>query len=164
MDHLKSAHCWHACDTPSGPPITKHRSRPSDCQSDNRDASAWLVNCVPLSSSKMTCSSVLIRASICSPSASIASCALLFFDRRAAAIQSMRNFHSRGNLPEYLPKASSTQVGCRSPTATSRMCTSGSLTVGRGQVFGRSERPEFLQIIKLAHFRQHDVNERILQI
>ncbi len=148
-----SARCWHARETPSGPPITKHRSRPSDCQSDNRDASAWLVNCDPLSSSRMTCSFALIRASICSPSATVASCALLFFERRAAAMRSMRNFHSRGNRPEYTSKPSSTQDGWRSPTATSRICTSAPLAVGRGQFFGRTQRPEFLQIIKITHFR-----------
>jgi len=40
----------------------------------------------------------------------------------------------------------------------------GMLVLARGLAARRTQRPEFLQVVELSHFRQHDVDERILQV
>ena len=67
-DHTQSARRRHASSTPSGPPKTKLRSRPSLCQAESRAASAWLVSSVPRSSSRTTWSLAVSLASNSAPS------------------------------------------------------------------------------------------------
>ena len=86
-------------ETPSGPPMMKHRSRPSVCQSDSFPARSWLPGCLPRSSSRTTCSSAAILVSNCSPSDSMARRASSDLLRLAVANDVQPEFPLRRKTP-----------------------------------------------------------------
>ena len=144
-----SARSRQAFETPSGPPMTKHRSRPSPCHAERRFANPWLVNCLPRSSRSKLLSSVDFTQDLF---------AFQFPGLVGSVVLAATSGRNRIETKSPFP-GEACRVSVKSLIDPGRLTVSDSnqsnvhdSAVGCCEVTDRSQRPELLQIIELAHF------------